>query len=102
MKEGDIVASIIRHYYKSAKVFLWRANAGQFKTFGGARVQCNFAGCPDLIGFLAPSGRFIGIECKYTTKQDPKQLEFQQELESKGGLYILARSLSDVIQVLGI
>lgn len=96
MSEGNLINAIIRHYHNNPNIYLWRANSGCFKTFGGQRVTCNFPGCPDIIGFIAPIGQFVGIETKDTTKQEPKQAEFQEEVQSRGGVYILARSLEDV------
>ena len=102
MSEGQIVAQIIKHYYKHPNIFLWRSNSGTFKAFSGCRVVCNFAGIGDISGFRSPSGQAVFIETKDTTKQEPKQAEFQAIAESMGCIYILARSLQDVIDVLGL
>ena len=97
MSESQLVSAIIKRYYKHPQVFLWRSNAGVFKTFGGSRVQCNFKGLGDITGFLAPNGKFLAIETKDTTKQEESQKEFQAEVESKGGIYIITWDLKTVI-----
>lgn len=61
-----------------------------------------FAGCgiptgwPDLTG-LVPGGRFIGVECKTATgRQSLEQASHQEAIETRGGLYFLVRSVSDL------
>jgi hypothetical protein len=52
-------------------------------------------GSPDIICVV--NGQFVGIECKAPKKyQTPNQKEFQQQLETAGGKYILAHDLDDV------
>ena len=54
------------------------------------------AGWPDITGLL-PNGRFIGIECKARRcRQSPAQKKMQREICLRRGIYILARSVSDV------
>jgi hypothetical protein len=46
------------------------------------------------------NGRYIAIEVKDAKgKQNENQKDFQQRLESAGGLYIVARRLEDVEQI---
>lgn len=59
-------------------------------------MQCNFKGLGDITGFIAPNGRFLGIETKDTTQQEPAQKDFQYEVESRGGIYILTWDLITV------
>jgi hypothetical protein len=55
------------------------------------------AGVADIIACLAPTGRLCAIECKSAKgTQSPAQKEYQREIESAGGLYIIARSVDDV------
>jgi hypothetical protein len=55
------------------------------------------AGVADIIACLAPGGRLCAIECKSAKgRQSPAQVEYQREIESAGGLYIVARCASDV------
>ena len=53
-------------------------------------------GSPDIICVV--KGQYVGIEVKAPKgKQNPNQIQFQQDLERAGGRYILAYSLDDVI-----
>lgn len=91
MTESQIQKQIMA-YLKAAGIYHWRNNTGRR---GG--VSYGLAGSPDIMG-MTKSGRFLGIEVKDATgTQKPAQIEFQQNCEATGGLYILARSLDDVI-----
>ncbi len=58
-------------------------------------------GIADIIG-VTPKGRFIAVEVKgtKTDKQSEHQKEFQLKVQRAGGLYILARSLDDIIKLI--
>lgn len=105
-RESFVQREILRLYGAHPRIRLWRANAGRAlvaTAAGGLRsMQVNIPGCPDLIGWLAPTGRFLGIECKGDRgKLRPEQAAFRDRLEKDGGLYIVARSVEDVDRVLG-
>lgn len=55
-----------------------------------------------LMDFLGKSrGRALAIEVKRATgRQSPEQAAFQKAWEARGGLYILARSVEDVLEKL--
>lgn len=54
-------------------------------------------GDPDIVCFFPGDGRFIGIEAKTPTGvQSPIQKSRQAEIERKGGIYLLVRSLDDL------
>jgi len=58
------------------------------------------AGWPDITGLL-PDGRFIGVEVKAPNgRQSMAQKAMEQNIRHRNGLYILARSVDDVEQVL--
>lgn len=106
MTEAQLQREILLVYGSRPGLRLWRANAGRAlvpTANGGLRpIQVNLPGCPDLIGFLAPSGRFVGIEVKAPAgRLRPAQGAFRDALVAAGGVYIVARSLSDVAAVLG-
>lgn len=105
-REAFVQREVLRLWGGHPRVRLWRANAGRalVATAGGGlrSMQVNIPGCPDLIGWLSPSGKFIGIECKGDRgKLRPEQIAFRDRLEKDGGLYIVARSVEDVDRVLG-
>lgn len=63
----------------------------------GRMVRFNPPGTPDIVGLIAPEGRFVGIEVKTATgKQRPEQVTMQRVIEGWGGVYCLARSIDDV------
>lgn len=64
---------------------------------GGAHSK---PGDPDMVACVR--GRFVGIEAKtYEGVQSPIQRLRQEQMESSGGMYILARSVDDVRDALG-
>lgn len=99
--EAPLQREILRLWGSHPRVRLWRANAG--KAYIGTRpLQINIPGCPDLIGWIAPAGTFLGIECKADRgRLRPEQAAFRDRLEKDGGIYIEARSVEDVDRVLG-
>jgi hypothetical protein len=83
----------------------WRANSGvvwiKKKGYPDFPMTVNFKGCPDILGYLRPNGRLFGIEVKTRTgKQSPEQEACQRSFEEEGALYILARSVDDVLEAL--
>lgn len=104
MSESAIQREIYLAIGSRPDVRLWRANAGKayVRTSTGFRtVQMNLPGCPDLIGWLAPAGRFLGIEVK-AARGGLRQAQkaFRDALTRMGGLYIVARSVDDVTREL--
>ena len=90
--------------YISAGVVFWRQNSGVFHDAEGVRrIRACPAGTPDVIGML--KGRFVGIELKRPKstgrrkgKQQEDQEKWQRNCERGGGIYILARSVEDVVE----
>ena len=86
-------------------VMLFRINVGKFRPLHGDQsrvIQSAPNGTPDLLGVLGPDGRALAIEVKAATgRQRPEQVAFQRAWEARGGIYILARSVDDVIQRIG-
>lgn len=52
-------------------------------------------GIPDIIGILA-NGHFVGIEVKDKGNLSKDQEKIKQQIEKRGGIFILARSVEDV------
>lgn len=64
-------------------------------------VSFGLKGSADILGILAPAGRFLAIEVKTGTgKQTPQQVRFEHMIRVMGGVYILARSVSCVAKAL--
>jgi len=64
----------------------------------GLGMSCGIpTGWPDLTCLL-PDGRFLGVECKSAKgRQSKAQVEMEYRIRRNRGMYILARSLQDVI-----
>jgi hypothetical protein len=54
-------------------------------------------GWPDITACL-PGGRFLGVECKAPEgRQSTAQIKFQVMIEKRGGLYVLAHSVVELV-----
>jgi len=86
------------------RVRLWRQNAGKWRTVRGPCPDCARrsywiqgapTGAADLSGILN-DGRRLEIEVKAALgQQSPEQANWQRMIESRGGVYILARSAEE-------
>lgn len=80
-------------------VMLIRINVGKFRPLHGDQSRVIVSaptGTPDLLGVW--NGRALAIEVKKTKgQQSYEQKMFQRAWERRGGLYILARSVDDVL-----
>ena len=73
-----------------------RVNSGMLHLSGGGCAKGAPAGFPDIM--ILYKGKFIGVEVKQEKgKQSDVQVEMQKKIEDSGGIYIIARSLNDVI-----
>lgn len=101
--EAKTVTAIC-HYLEAKKYFFWRqSNTGVYRVDRNAYIPSpnSMRGIPDI--FLIRSNGFgsviYGIEVKSATGQQSEfQKKFQQKLEASGGIYILARSVDDLIE----
>lgn len=101
LAEKEIQASIL-DYLKYRKGFFWRNNSGAFvgERHGKKRFfRFGLKGSADIIGLVPPDGKFIAIEVKSKNgNQSPDQRLFQEQIEQNGGIFVLARSVQDVIE----
>lgn len=76
---------------------LWRNNIGVAEMRGyKVRFGVGGPGGADLIGCYR--GRFVAVEIKTPTgRQSPDQKTFQQLVESKGGTYVILRSVDEAL-----
>jgi hypothetical protein len=81
-------------------VMLIRINVGKFRPLHGPQdrvIQSAPKGTPDLLGVW--NGCALAIEVKVAKgRQSHEQKMFQRAWEARGGLYILARSVDDVLK----
>lgn len=83
-------------------ILAWRSNNAGVRVGEGASRYAfhGMRGVPDILAVRA--GKFYGIECKATNgKQSDHQKAFQSALEREGGIYLLVKSLSDLIEGMG-
>ena len=104
-KETDIQRSILDYLKLKGYRCFWRQNnlpavyvdrhgARQFRSLPAYARR----GLPDIMLIHPKDGRFYGIEVKRTTgRQSDEQKAFQRDVEAANGVYILARSVDDVI-----
>lgn len=96
MSENQVVNACIKWLFAN-KCFVWRNNSGAYKPEGSKRfIRYGCKGSPDIIG-MTPSGRFIGVECKYGKgKLTEPQERFGENIESSNGIFIVAYSIDDL------
>lgn len=62
-----------------------------FRSFGGLK------GVSDILGLIAPRGRFLAVECKLPgRKQTPEQLMFEAMVRDAGGVALCVRSVHEL------
>lgn len=100
-RESSIQAAIRLALGQEHDVTLFRNNCGQgeFWLSSGKtqRVQYGLCvGSSDLIGLLAPSGRFIALEIKSESgRETPEQKKFQAHIRAMGGFAATVRSVEE-------
>jgi hypothetical protein len=96
----QIIQKAIRDYLTVIKVFHFKVNTtGIYKQSTGSYITNESAGCPDIIAIY--KGRFYGIEVKsFTGRLSEKQKRFKEGIEEAGGVYLVARSVDDVMKVI--
>lgn len=85
-------------WLKDNGIFAWRTNSGVDRS-RGRFIRYGTPGAGDITAVIR--GVHCEIECKdikKSAKQGKNQVKHQEKLEQAGGVYILARSLDDVIE----
>jgi hypothetical protein len=97
--EAKIQKEIVRWLVQHGAVVAI-TDAGALSKFG-LGAKCGIpVGWPDITACL-PGGRFLGVECKAPKGvQSEAQVRFQIAVEKRGGIYILARSLAELVVAL--
>ncbi len=103
MREGEVQAAILGYLSLRGDVFTWRNNTGAYQCAPGKWLSYGYPGSADILGVWAPSGRLLCIEVKRPKggRQSAEQARFQENVTSRGGVYVLARSVADVAAALG-
>lgn len=96
--ENDVVRSCL-DYLQLRGVMAWRANnhgtydqaSKRFRSFRGRK------GVADILGVLPPGGRLLAVECKAPGgKLSADQSAFLADVQARGGLPVVARSVKDL------
>jgi hypothetical protein len=78
------------------RAIFWRMNTGKARDTTGRRISFGVPGQADITGAIR--GRRVEIELKSDDgAQSPAQRKFQALCVSSGAVYVLARSLEDVM-----
>lgn len=94
-KETDLTSMAVQ-YLVLQGVYAWRNNSGVART-DGRWIRYGKVGSADVIGVMPGFGRFIGVETKTDeNKLSKSQKEFRAELQSRNGIYIVARSIQEL------
>ncbi len=103
MKESVIQKQILAEFGALPWLRVWRNNTGALTDQRGQLITYGLKGSADILGLIAPDGRFLAIEVKNERgKQSPAQIAFGEMVEKMGGIYILARSVEDVYRGLNL
>lgn len=112
MKEGHVVKACLE-YLNLRGFFAWRNQTGMIALndgkYGKRVIRQGIKGGADIV-CLMPGGRFLAVECKTPHKPGPRggtkgttqtndQKWFQEEVERRGGIYIVARSIDDLMHL---
>jgi hypothetical protein len=104
--EADVQKQILT-LLQMRRIPAWRNNTGAawLPGAGGKMrpVRFSIPGAADVFAILPPNGTFLAIECKRSkggTHSD-EQKAFGRMVRDAGGIYVLARSVQDVLEVLG-
>jgi hypothetical protein len=101
MTEAELQAEILLAVGSRPDCRIWRNNTGVGRTLSGQRViRFGLVGSADLLGILR-GGRFLAVEVKTAKgRQSEAQRNFQRMIESMGGIYVLARDVQTVVDVI--
>lgn len=93
-EEADLQKAILEFLGGLPDVFAWRNNRGRkgHVRFGGP------PGAADIMGIIAPTGRFLAIEVKGPRGSvTSEQANFLNEIADKGGFAMVARTFDEVV-----
>jgi len=94
--EATIQTAIRLALGREPDLALWRNETG-VAVHNGRRVRYGLCvGSADIIGILAPAGRFVALEVKTATgRVSPDQVRFLQLVRNRGGFAAVVRSVDD-------
>ena len=102
-RESQVLAGVLAYLETRGDFMFWRQNTSAGYAPSGQFMRSNMRGVADIVGVLAPTGRFIAIEAKREVggRSSEDQVRFQKNVEAHGGLYVLANGIQSVVDALG-
>jgi hypothetical protein len=102
MSETKLVKEILLALGNEPDFICWRNNTGKLADVNGRWVTYGLGvGSADIIGVLAPWGRFVAIEVKRPgAKQRPEQLNWMRAVVRNGGVYAVAHSVDEANDII--
>ena len=99
-KEKDVLKGCMQYLKLNGYVFIRNNSGAVISAYKGKNRMIRYGdkGSPDLI-ILGRHGEFIAVECKSDTgKLSPEQEDYRKRVLNSGGIYIVARSVDDLIE----
>jgi hypothetical protein len=98
--ENRVKAEVLK-YLKLRRIYCWSNPSGAVRIRPGKFMSFGKKGAADIIGLLAPDGRFLAVETKAPDgRLSPEQKQFLAGIREQGGVAVIARSWVDVDQAL--
>lgn len=99
-KHQILVNEIMCALSKNKNIRVWANNTGVAKSLDDERfLKYGLVGSADITGIIGPHGKRLEIEVKTGNAQQSRtQRNFELMILSRGGIYILARSVLDALK----
>ena len=101
--ETELMLRILDALQRSGTGLYWRNNTGSLKDERGRWVKFGLGlGSPDIVGILAPSGRFVGVEVKRPGEHPtPEQRAWHRAATNAGALIAVVHSVEEALAAVG-
>jgi hypothetical protein len=94
MSETELQSAILAALKQDGAGLFARNNVGGRR--GGRRRYGQGTGSADIVGLVAPHGRYVALEVKAAKgEQSDDQRAWQAEVERRGGYYAVVRSVQE-------
>ncbi len=99
--EKEVVRDCLEFLSLQRGVTCWRNNTGMaLSSYKGKTraIRYGTVGSADIIGLIAPQGRFLGVECKRVGKEpSDDQKAWLAAVREAGGVALVAHSLQELM-----
>lgn len=101
--EKVLTHKILKRHGSRADLRIWRNETGLFWTAEGGRIKCGLCtGSADIIGIMAPRGKFIALEVKVAgTATTSQQTKFLACINRMGGIAGVVKDMAGADFLLG-